>query len=287
MAETTLTLAQIEQYRVEGYLVVERLFDPDQIAVVQEAIDAFTRKAFETGDWEKVMELEPQCDPSHPVARRIYNPFHQDPVFRNLATDRRVLERITDLIGPDLALHHSKLNMKPPRVGSVVEWHQDLAYFPHTNDDLVTTLIYLDDATEENGCLQVMPRHHSHYFDHRLPDGTFAGMITEAVSDGRYGPPKALPAPAGSAIFMHCVLPHSSLPNRSEKARRTLIYEYRAADAVPLHVGPYTEHLEEFSCHLQGNEARFARFGGPAPSLPVMSGPRKSLYKLQDEAKGK
>ena len=58
--------------------------------------------------------------------------------------------------------------MKPSRVGSAVEWHQDLAYFPHTNPDLVNTLIYLDDATEENGCLQVLPRQHDRFFDHRF-----------------------------------------------------------------------------------------------------------------------
>ena len=285
MEPATLTPEQVDAYRTEGYLVVEHLFTAEDIAAVKETIDALTRRAFEAGDWESIMELEPECSPDEPVARRIYNPFHQDPAFRDLATDRRVLDRIADLIGSDLAIHHSKLNMKPPRVGSVVEWHQDLAYFPHTNDDLVTTLVYLDDATEENGCLQVMPRHHSHYFDHRLPDGTFAGMITEPVDDGRYGPAQPLPAPAGSVIFMHCVLPHSSLPNRSDKARRTLIFEYRATDAVPLHVGPYTERLEKFSCHLQGKVARFARFGGPAPNVPVMPAPDKSLYKLQDEAK--
>ena len=55
--------------------------------------------------------------------------------------------------------------MKPAKVGSAVEWHQDMAYFPHTNDDLVTTLVYLDDATEENGCLRCSATSH-HYFDH-------------------------------------------------------------------------------------------------------------------------
>ena len=282
-----LTDEQVRAFREDGFTVCEDFLSQTEVdALLQEADGAIEGNTLATHDAER-MEMEPEQPPDGGAVRRLYEPCTYYPVSRALSEMDKLLDSVQQLFGPNLLFHYSKLNMKPPRVGSVVEWHQDLAYFPHTNDDLVTTLIYLDDATEENGCLQVMPRHHSHYFDHRLPDGTFAGMITETVSDGRYGPPKALPAPAGSAIFMHCVLPHSSLPNRSEKARRTLIYEYRAADAVPLHVGPYTEHLEEFSCHLQGNEARFARFGGPAPSLPVMSGPRKSLYKLQDEAKGR
>ena len=62
-------------------------------------------------------------------------------------------------------------------------------------------------------------------------------MITETVDDGRFGNPVPLEAPAGSVIFMHCVTPHSSKPNRSENPRRTLIYEYRAADAFPIYFG--------------------------------------------------
>jgi hypothetical protein len=198
-----------------------------------------------------------------------------------------MLDRIESLIGPDLNLQHSKLNMKPAKVGSVVEWHQDLAYFPHTNDDLVTTLLYLDDATEENGCLQVLPRHHTHFFDHSTPDGEFAGMITEELSDGRFGKPVPLPAPAGSAIFMHCVLPHSSLPNRSSRHRRTLIYEYRAADALPVYFGKMTALNEAVDRPLRGRPARFARFGGLRPLLPHVSGTIKSLYQLQEETKAR
>src|SRR5262245_21201593 len=110
-----------------------------------------------------------------------------------------------------------------------------MAYFPHTNDDLVTTFIYLDDATEENGCLQVLPWHHTHFFDHSGLDGCFAGMITETLVD--FGKPRSLLASAGSAIFMHCIMSYSSLPNRSSRARRTLIYEYRANDVFPIYYG--------------------------------------------------
>ena len=56
------------------------------------------------------------------------------------------------------------------------------------------------------------------------PDGRFAGMITEDLESGQFGKPVSLEAPAGSAIFMHCITPHSSHPNRSDKPRRTLIY---------------------------------------------------------------
>jgi hypothetical protein len=262
------------------------VFGHEELGRIDQIIRDIARSAIASGDHSKVMELEPESvKAGQPAPRRIYNPFEQHEAFRALATDERILDRIEQLIGPNIALHHSKLNMKPAKVGSVVEWHQDLAYFPHTNDDLVTTLIYLDDATEENGCLQVLPRHHTHYFEHALPDGTFAGMITERIDDGRYGRPVSLPAAAGSVIFMHCITPHSSLPNRSSKPRRTLIFEYRACDALPIFFGPYVTNIERGAHLLRGRPSRYARFGGPPPYIPTMPGDNKSLYTLQAEAK--
>ena len=283
--KSTLSPREIEQYRTEGYVVVPNLFSRDELQRTDACIRELTRSALASGDYSKVMELEPEAVDGERVARRIYDPFEQHADFRALGTDPKILDRIETLIGPDIGIQHSKLNMKPAKVGSVVDWHQDLTYFPHTNSDLVTTLVYLDDATEENGCLQVMPRHHHHFFKHTLPDGTFAGMITEDLSDGRYGRPQPLPAPAGSVIFMHCILPHASLPNRSTKARRTLIFEYRAADSFPIYFAESVAQYEAKTHLLRGKPATTARFGGPAPVIPRLKSTMKSLYEMQRAAK--
>jgi len=280
--EHSFTDEQIEQYRNEGFIVVESLFDAGDMARVDATIQQMTDQALAGADFSKVLELEPQPVDGKRVPRRIFNPYDQHETFRALAHDPRLLDKIESLIGGDFNLQHSKLNMKPAKVGSAVEWHQDMAYFPHTNDDLVTTLVYLDDATEENGCLQVLPRHHTHYFNHAGADGRFAGMITEDL--GEFGKPRNLAAPAGSAIFMHCITPHASLPNRSNRARRTLIYEYRANDALPIYYGEMTNLAEAKFRLIRGRPARFARFGGPRPLIPNV-GKYASLYELQSQAK--
>jgi phytanoyl-CoA hydroxylase len=274
-----LSEQQVEQYRNEGYLVVERLFDGDDLARVDRTIRDMTAAALSSGDYGTILELEPEHVNGERVPRRIYNPYDQHDTFRALAHDPRLADKIESLISGSFNLQHSKLNMKPARVGSAVEWHQDMSYFPHTNDDLVTTLIYLDEATEENGCLQVLPRHHTHYFNHDDADGKFAGMITEELAG--FGTPKPLPAPAGSAIFMHCVTPHASLPNRSPYPRRTLIYEYRANDSFPIHFGEMTTSAEAKFRPIRGKPARFARFGGPRPPIPNAAR-YASLYELQN-----
>ncbi|HTL30908.1 MAG TPA: phytanoyl-CoA dioxygenase family protein [Tepidisphaeraceae bacterium] len=284
MSTYSLTDEQIEQYRNEGFLVIERLFDASDLKRVDQTIRQMTDAALKGGDFSKILELEPEPIEGQRVPRRIFSPYDQHETFRSLAHDPRLLDKIESLISPNFNLQHSKLNMKPAKVGSAVEWHQDMAYFPHTNDDLVTTLVYLDDATEENGCLQVLPRHHTHYFEHANEEGKFAGMITEDLSS--FGKPVPLPAPAGSVIFMHCITPHASLPNKSSRPRRTLIYEYRANDAFPIYYGEMTNLAEAKFRLIRGKPAKFARFGGPRPLIPNV-GKYASLYELQANAKGK
>jgi hypothetical protein len=111
-------------------------------------------------------------------------------------------------------------------------------------------------------------------------------LITEDIDSGTFGRPVPLAAPAGSVIFMHCVTPHSSLPNRSARPRRTLIFEYRAADAYPVFYGQGTLDDEAGVRPLRGKPARYARFGGPAPLMPVHAG-STAIYDLQADSKAK
>ena len=58
-------------------------------------------------------------------------------IIRDLMFSDHVLAPARDLIGPDLRLHTTKLNMKSANYGAAIEWHQDFAFYPHTNDDVL------------------------------------------------------------------------------------------------------------------------------------------------------
>lgn len=206
------------------------------------------------------------------------DPYARHEAFRTIAHDPRIVDRVESLLGPDLDLHHSKLNFKPARVGSPVEWHQDLGYYPHTNDGVLAVLIYLDEATEDNGCLQVMQRQHNSYLEHAAPESAFAGRIGDESLKGME--PLSLAAPAGSAIFLHGLTPHASLPNESSSDRRTLIFAYRAGDAYPLYYGAVTVEDEATPRPVRGSRALHARFGGPPPIVPRID-TTSSLYEIQ------
>ena len=101
-----------------------------------------------------------------------------------------MVDMVADLIGPNVKFHHCKINLKLPGSHTEVGYHQDFAYTPHSNDDVVTALLMLDDMTLENGCLQVVPGSHRGPV-HSLFDGErFTGFIAPAVvrrAEGRRG----------------------------------------------------------------------------------------------------
>ena len=155
-------------------------------------------------------------------------------VVRNSA----VPDMVADLIGENVKFHHCKVNLKLPGSHTVVDYHQDYAYTPHTNDDVVTALIMVDDVTENNGALKVVPGSHRGPV-HSLFDGNrFTGRI--AVAREAEFKAAEVPAigPAGSVCLMHTRVVHSSEANRSRAPRTLYIAVYSAADAFPLWRNP-------------------------------------------------
>ena len=274
-----LTEAQVDQYRRDGYTVVPEFLSQDEGAGFLAGIEAVSKGNTKADHDGTRMEMEPDQPLEGTRVRRIYDPCTFYPVFRDLSESEKLLDCVAQLLGPDVLYHYSKINMKPPEIGSVVEWHQDLAYYPLTNRDSLAVLFYLDGADVDNGCLQMLPgRHEGELLDHTT-DGYFQGRVTEAVGGSEA---VRVEGAAGTAIFMHAMTPHASTANRSDRPRRTLILSYRAADAFPIYSGEMTGASEAYARPVRGREFQAARF--TMASFPVPRYKRKtaSLYELQE-----
>ncbi len=157
-----------------------------------------------------------------------------DEVFARAARKERLLDIVECLVGPGVRFDHSKMNIKTRGGQAAIDWHQDWAFYPHTNDDLLAVGLYLGDCTLENGPLMVIPgSHRGPVFDHHH-EGLFVG----SCSAGELGalPKDAVPLAgrAGSITIHHVRTLHGSLENRSGRDRRLLLMCYMAIDAWPL-----------------------------------------------------
>jgi phytanoyl-CoA hydroxylase len=270
---------QREEYLRNGYVTYPGLLDSDQLQKLLTEIERITADSTLAVHDKSRLEMEPKQSPEGRLVRRIYDPCSRYTPFRELSDSPKLLDAVEVLLGPDLLFQYSKINMKPASIGSVVEWHQDVSYYPLTNSSSVAVLLYLDDADVENGCLQVIPgRQNGRLLDH-TQDGYFVGKIVEPVDESEAVP---LEGKAGTAIFMNCMTPHSSVTNRSNRPRRTLILSYRAADSFPIYGGEITTELESCTRLVRGRASDSARFSFQQFAMPRRKQHVASLYELQE-----
>ena len=156
-----LTRTQINQFRQDGYTVHPDFLSPGEVAELLNEIEAITHGNTLAEHDKTRMEMEPDQPPDGTRLRRVYEPCTYYPSFKAFSESDKLLDCVEQLLGANILFHYSKINMKPPKIGSVVEWHQDLAYYPLTNRDSLAALFYLDDADKQNGCLQVIPNRHN------------------------------------------------------------------------------------------------------------------------------
>ncbi len=229
-----LTQEQKDFYDANGYLLVEDAVTPPQLArlldITDRLIDA-SRAVTESSD---VYDLDDGHGPAAPRLTRIKIPHQRDPYFWDVLRQSAMTEVLTDLLGPDTNLLTSKLNTKAPGGGRAVEWHQDWAFYPHTNDHLLAFGLMLEDVTPDSGPLMVIPgSHRGPVLSHHM-NGVFAGAIDP--DDPLFERHRAvtLTGRAGSMTVHHVRTLHGSAPNLSERARKILFYEIAAAHAWPL-----------------------------------------------------
>src|SRR6202035_177828 len=141
-----ITERDVEAYKRDGVIVVPEVLDVATLTEVRSVIGELVAGSARTLEHTAVYDLEPGHTAESPRVRRIKTPHKVHPLFNEIVRSAPVLEILKQLIGPNLRLHGSKLNMKSAQYGSPVEWHQDWAFYPHTNDDVLAIGVLLDDC---------------------------------------------------------------------------------------------------------------------------------------------
>ncbi|HUQ39970.1 MAG TPA: phytanoyl-CoA dioxygenase family protein [Acidimicrobiales bacterium] len=209
-----LTATDTDQFRDQGWFVVENLFSTDECARIIERIETI---AFE-------LQLG-QADDG-PLSYRPMMTLN-DPELQAAAADRRWADVVLPLLGDSARLYWEQAVAKPPQARTELPWHQDNGYAPTIPEEYVTCWLALDDADEENGCIWVQPgSHRQGTLQHHGTDGPFRA--------GYDGEDAGIPVPvaAGSVLVFSSLVMHRSGPNVTDRHRRAWIIQYCPADAI-------------------------------------------------------
>jgi len=273
--------AQRAVYEQDGFIVVPDVFSPAEIDELRRITDEFVRNAASVAANDEIYDLEDSHSAREPRVRRLKAPHLHHPAYFRASRNAKVVAILKDLWG-SVRFDTGKLNMKSAGYGAPVEWHQDWAFYPHTNDDLAAVGIMLDDVDRENGPMLIVPgSHKGPIWDHHGPNGRFCGAI-----DAEYcGLDVSRAAPclgkAGSITVHHVRAAHGSATNFSGRERRFLLFQYRAADAWPL-LG-FAGGIEKFDELLLAGEPTLHPRLAPVPvRLPLPPAEHQgSIYENQ------
>lgn len=287
--ESIVNDEQLAKYQEKGFVVIEDIFSADDIKAMDEAMAGLIESARDLTDHTDVIDLEPSHSPKNPRVRRIKDPFLNHPIFHEMAKRPKLIAALTRLIGANLRMHGSKINLKSAAFGSPVEWHQDWAFYPHTNDDVLAVGVMLDAMTEDNGPLLCIPgSHKGPTYDHHQ-DGRFIGAVDPETSDIDFSKAEKIIGKVGSCSFHHVRMMHGSGQNTSGKDRRLLLLQVAAADAWDIRGMSRIGSWEQFEATMiAGQVTNEPRLVTTPIRLPYPEPEKKgSIYESQSLAKNK
>jgi len=246
-----LSKLELETYRADGYLIRQSVYDDGEIESLRLASDRACQAALDLAVLGKTYFLDQKrfVDIGYLTVQfehkletdlvRVIEPVNElDGRYEELIDDPKLVEPMRSILGVDeLALWTAKLNLKPAEEGSSFGWHQDSPYWIHDSqhvDHLPNVMVTFDDATTENGCLQVIRGSHLKGCLPGRDDGTQLGGFFTNPKCFEEQDAVAMEVPAGSQIFFSPHAIHGSGPNRSRLGRRAIILTYQPAGFAAL-----------------------------------------------------
>jgi ectoine hydroxylase-related dioxygenase (phytanoyl-CoA dioxygenase family) len=223
-----LTQEQIEQFRRDGFLNFGSVLTPEETQTLHQALTHTLH-----GESSVKPESTRNISGGGDVVTQVVNIWEAEPAFHQHLYNERIVPLVAQLMGTDtVRVWHDQIQVKPPLVGGPTIWHQDHPYWPVIAPaDLVSAWVALEDATEENGCMSMVPGSHRW--------GPYNGGTVGSNRD-TWGPDynpafipegetvRVVPCPvkAGSVVFHHCLTWHGAPPNRSQSNRPAIAVHY-------------------------------------------------------------
>ena len=243
----------------QGFVVVRRFLDPNQLAELASEIDRYIREIVPTLPKESAFFH----DPERPETLKQLQHMDVDPFFAGYRNHPRWMGLAESVLGEMVEPVTPEWFNKPPGTDHPTPPHQDNYYLCFDPPRVVTLWLALDSVDEENGCLRYLPG--SHRQPVRLHQSTEVLGFSQGIvdySDEDRSQEVALVMEPGDLVAHHGNLIHRADPNRSEnRQRRAYATVYHAASCVK-----DAESLALYQSQLKAQHERVNRDPPVVPS---------------------
>ena len=228
------------EFERDGFMVMESVFSPAEMDACLDELAALGR------DPEVRQAPETIIEPTSEAIRSVFAVHNTNRVFADLAGDRRLVDIAEQILGSQVYVHQSRVNLKPALIGEPFFWHSDFETW-HVEDGMpsmraVSASVALTDNTEFNGPLMLIPGSHRWFVScvGETPDRHYETSLRRQqigtpdddnlawmVSSGGIVAPKAK---RGSVIFFDCNTLHASGVNLAPAPRSNAFFVYNSVE---------------------------------------------------------
>ena len=220
-----VTEKQIKQYRQEGYFILENVIPGDAL----EGLRAECQRYIDKFDAEMEAKGIKTLGITHYKKRYfISNRGKDSSIITNFLFSELMAQIAQATLGDEAYLFNEQYVVKAAEVGTKFAWHQDSGYIGHYHKPYLSCWCALDDMTEANGTVYVLPYERAgmqadDLFDHTVEAGTNDKI-------GYHGDDPGIPAlvPAGSIVVFSSRTFHRSSQNTTDRMRRSYLAQYSA-----------------------------------------------------------
>lgn len=235
-----LTAQQLQRYETQGFLVMDQLFDTAEVQTLWEALQQLEN--------DPKIRQRPECvlEPDSQALRSVFGVHYLAKAVERMVRDRRVLDVARQILGSEVYIHQSRINLKPALNGKEFYWHSDFETW-HVEDGMpamraLSCSVLLTDNTACNGPLMLIPQSHRQFVSCQgetpednykyslrqqkvgVPDEFSLRMLTDQ------GGLQAVEAKAGSVVFFDCNTLHASAGNLSPCPRANVFVVYNSVE---------------------------------------------------------
>ena len=232
-----LTHLQLKNYQKNGFILLKGLFGEQEAAL-------FLKEARRmTADRKMRVREEAIVESGDDEVRSMFMVHRLNELYRKITADVRVANVARQILGSDVYIHQSRVNLKSGSFGDELHWHSDFETW-HVEDGMprmraVSCVMLLSESNELNGPLMFMPGSHAHYIScaGETPEDHYKQFLRKQAYDpaalsflAERGGIQSVKGPAGSVVFFDCNTMHGSGSNITPDPRADLCFVYNSVE---------------------------------------------------------
>lgn len=258
IGEYSMYSRERKEYEKNGFILFPNFFAPEEVHELNEELQKLAI--------DKTLQSKDEFihEPENNELRSIFNQHLVSPLFDKYSKDVRILDKVQQILGGDVYIHHSRINIKPAYKGKSFPWHSDFETW-HCEDGLpecrcLTAWIMLTDNTEFNGPLYLIPGSHKYYVSckGRTPEENYK----QSLRKQEYGVPSldaiktltkdselvSAHGKAGTLVIHDGNVMHGSPDNISPMPRTNAFFVYNSVENKPIKPFGAKKSRADFLC---------------------------------------